>query len=115
MKLNNRIICHNTESGIKITFRNREFCLKYPLRIWKAYPPKARAFLIDNVTFLQTIDMPLVSDIKKISYNTSRPIFYPLFRDTLIKNTPQAVEDYKPSTPATIKKFLKIKYNGVSP
>jgi len=111
------LTCTDTESGLNITFRGRKFSLQYPPGIWESYPRRARNFLIDNLAFLETLDMPLVSGMKELKYNTTMPFFYSSFRKMVVRNIPQAVEDSGQSTEEAIRNFRKTKYSfsGTAP
>lgn len=96
-----------TNTGIKINFNKKDYKLIYPKQIWDSYPDKE--ILIDNLTYLLTITLPLVSNINEINYNTAFPLFKSLFEMVVIKTLPGATHDYKQSTSKKLKQFLNIR------
>ena len=96
-----------TNTGIKINFDQKDYNLTYPEKIWNSYPNKQ--VLIDNLAYLSTIVLPLVSKINNINYNTAFPLFKSLFENIIIRTLPGATHDYKQSTTKLIKQFLNIK------
>ena len=102
--------CKKTEEGLSITYENKEYSLSYPKNIWKKYPDGIREVLIDNLVHLLTMNLPLVSGIKKLKYNTARPVFKPFFDTVVINSLPGAVEDYDIQTEDIIKHFLNVEY-----
>ena len=96
-----------TNSGIKINFKNKSYNLTYPEQIWNSYPDKQ--VLIDNLAYLSTTVLPLVSNINNISYNTAFPLFKSLFDNIIIRTIPGATHDYKQYASNLIKQFLNVK------
>ena len=100
-----------SEDGILLNADNKSFSLKYPKEIWEKYPKELKEVFMDNFAFVSTIVMPLVAEINEVDYNTSKPLFEEVFRNSILKDIPSAVEDYKEKSKDVINKFLKIKYN----
>ncbi len=105
-----RLNCSQTNLGIKINTKNKNFHLIYPDKIWKNFPSKD--FLFDNLVYLLTISMPLVSNIKKVEYNTAVPYFKSEFYKGILAEIPSSADDYNVSARKIINKFksLKIKF-----
>ncbi|MFH1353117.1 MAG: hypothetical protein ABIH68_06065 [bacterium] len=110
MKSRDKIICRERKRGIALSFRGKDYDLTYPGGIWQAYPRKAKDFFIDNITFAQTVSLPLVSGIKTLNYGTSAPALKPFFDSAVVKNIPAAVDGYKVSTAGTIRQFINTGY-----
>jgi len=96
-----------TNSGIKINFKNKSYNLTYPKQIWNSYPDKQ--VLIDNLAYLSTTVLPLVSNINNINYNTAFPLFKSLFDNIILRTIPGATHDYKQKTSKLIQQFLNVK------
>ncbi len=105
-----RLVFSGRKKGFQASFRARKFRLIYPDGIWESYPAGSRDFLLDNLAFLGTLSMPLVSGAKEVEYNTSPPVLGQFFRNMVIRNIPSAIEDYRPSTSKTISHFMSIRY-----
>jgi hypothetical protein len=99
-----------TESGIAADLNGKKFSLIYPDGIWKQYPEDQKSNLVDNLAHLLTINVPLIAGVKKIKYNTARPIFKPLFDEVVRKSLPHAIEDYKIRTEKILKQFSETEY-----
>nr|MCK4929495.1 hypothetical protein [Nanoarchaeota archaeon] len=80
--------------------------LIYPSKIWSSYPMDSKKVLIDNLTYLLTINLPIVSKFRKIIYNTSKPFFEKQFKNMVLNGIPSAVNDYKQHTKEFIERFL---------
>jgi len=104
MNINFKII----KQGVKVRFDYKNFYLKYPKKIWEFYPYKD--ILLDNLAYVSSVNLPLISGINELRYNTGKPIIKKLVNRIILGNIPNAVEDYNENTLETIKKFLKIKY-----
>ncbi len=105
-----KLICKNYERGLKVKFKDRIFFLRYPKEIWENYPADIKNILVDNLVHLLTINLPLMSGIKKLKYNTSTPLFRSFFHTVVINSLPAAVHDYDIVTGKIIKQFLNINY-----
>ena len=64
-----------TNSGIRLNTKKGRFSLKYPQGVWQALSNAEKEFLFDNISYLNTACMPMVSGAKKALYSTSRPFF----------------------------------------
>lgn len=106
----NALECVIVRNGLSLKFRGKDFRLIYPAGIWERYPQQAKEILRDNLAHLLTVSMPLVSGVSVLRYNTSFPLFAPVFREVVTKNIPGAVEDYPQSTGETIERFLRTRY-----
>ncbi len=97
-------------TGIKLRVKNKDYNLRYPKQIWSEFPLRLKEILLDNLTYLITVNIPFVSSFDSIEYNTSMPYFKPFFDNMVVENIPSAVNDYSDSTYGVIKKFLNTKY-----
>lgn len=83
-------------------------------KIWKSYPSKIKQFLIDNYAYTSVVNAPLVAQEKKLTLNTGFPLFKPFIDKLIIKNIPNAVEDYEIRTQEAIQQFLNTEYEFMS-
>jgi len=96
----------NLSNGLRISYKKKNYDLNYPPKIWGSYPANSKKVLIDNLTYLLTINVPLVSKFNKVVYNTSRPFFQKQFQRMVLNGIPSAGNDYKQTTKEMIGKFL---------
>ena len=104
------ITCKEHDEGLTVKLEDKKFDLLYPKDVWKNYPREVKDILVDNLTFLLTMDFPLVAGVKKLKYNTSSPIFKPHFRKLVIGSLPGAAQEFIPTTGSIIKQFLETNY-----
>ena len=104
----NKVLAWPIKEGINISFRNKNYNLVYPEKIWKSYPNKN--VLIRNLTPLATLSLPLMLNIKKVYYNAPKPFFQKQFKKLLLKDLPSSTYDNKQDAIKLAKKFLEIKY-----
>lgn len=98
-------------NGLIIKAKGRNFHLTYPKDIWNSYPKEQKNFLIDNLVYLLTVNIPLIAPVDGIYYkNTSLPFFKPLIDLLMIDGIPSAVHSYKDSTFKRLKEFHNYKY-----
>jgi len=98
-----------TSKGLRLSYGKKNFALEYPSKIWKAYPRKNMKILVDNLAYLLTINVPLVSKFRKVVYNTSKPFFEKEFKRVVFEGIPSACNDYNQNTKDLIEKFLSTK------
>ena len=96
-----------TKKGLTLKTSKGAYELIYPPEIWQAYPKDIKDTLKDNLTFLLTINLPLVAGLQRVDYNTSLPFFLPFFFEIITEGIPSAVEDYDYSTQSILKQFLR--------
>ena len=97
-----------TKEGISIQFRNKNYKLKYPQKIWKNYFDKQN--LIKNYVPLATISLPLMLNLKKIHYNIPESEFQNKYKELLLKDLPSSTFDNKQDAVKLTQKFRKIKF-----
>ena len=95
-----------TSNGLRLSYGKKNLDLIYPSKIWSSYPMDSKKVLIDNLTYLLTINLPIVSKFRKIIYNTSKPFFEKQFKNMVLNGIPSAVNDYKQHTKEFIERFL---------
>lgn len=96
----------NTSNGLRLSYRKKNFDLVYPGGIWASYPKESRRVLVDNLTYLLTVNVPLVSSFRKVVYNTSKPFFEKRFKLMVLNGIPSATHDYKQGTKDFVDRFL---------
>ncbi|MFX1513956.1 MAG: hypothetical protein ACFFCQ_15345, partial [Promethearchaeota archaeon] len=99
------------DSGLIIYFRNKGYRLEYPADIWNFVPEVTQKALLDNLTMIYTMHLPMVlSEVNGINYSISRPLLEPYLFQNFIKDLPSCTEVDEIETHSTIKKFLNIEY-----
>jgi hypothetical protein len=106
MQLNFKI----SENGLNVRFSNKNFDLKYPKRIWSTLSLEEKNFFLDNVAYLDTICVPLVSGFNKVKYDTSKPFFKKEVYESIINDVPSVAEESKISTKKLLDKFKRTRY-----
>jgi len=66
-------------NGLVINFKDKNFHLKYPEKIWENFPESIKKIYIDNYLFLKSVHLPLILDVDKIKLNTSLPLLKSFF------------------------------------
>ena len=85
--------------------------IDYPESIWESYPDELKQILKDNVVFLLTMDLPVITNKKKISYTTNYPIFSPILQRCFLGDVPDTATNAEKSVHESIKRFLNIDYS----
>lgn len=98
------------DKGITVRYKNKDYSLVYPFKIWKSFPKSVKNTLVDNLVHLLTINFPLVSGSDKLLYNTSLPLFKSIFSNMILRGIPGSVERYNENTHKVIKRFLNVNY-----
>ncbi|MBR9682680.1 MAG: hypothetical protein GOV02_03305 [Candidatus Aenigmarchaeota archaeon] len=78
--------------------------------MWQSFPGKVKGALVDNLTFLLTMNMPLVSHKNSLSYDTSVPLFKSVLEKIVSGGIPGALEDCEYTTEETMQRFENIKF-----
>jgi len=94
------------KNGLRVKHGKKYYDLVYPDKIWSSYPCDSKKVLIDNLAYLLTINVPLVSRFRKVVYNTSKPFFEKQFKCFVVNGIPSATHDYKQYTKEFIDIFL---------
>ena len=97
-----------TESGIALSTKKGEFSIKYPVNVWKSFSGKE--FLYENIAYLNTICIPLVSGARELRYNTPKPLFKSEFDTSIARDIPSIVEEGRQNTQNLLSKFKKTNY-----
>ncbi len=95
-----------TSSGLRLSHGKKGYDLEYPHNIWATYPVQSMRVLTDNLAYLLTINLPLVSRFRRVVYSTPKPFFEKQFRRMVLKGIPSSTHDYKQGTKDFVKKFL---------
>ena len=61
-------------NGLVINFKDEDYHLKYPEKIWENFPESIKKIFIDNYLFLKSVHFPIILNVDKISLNTSLPL-----------------------------------------
>lgn len=94
-----------SNSGITLKTGKGSFSLEYPRSVWRNLSDAEKEFLCDNISYLNTACMPLVSGAKKVSYSTQKPFFKGQIDASIMKDMPSAVEEYREKSEDLLKKF----------
>ena len=106
-----RIECRLTNNGFCFRTGNKSFFLKYPEPVWRAYPYLHKKFLVDNLAYILSANIPFVSKVDKIIYkNTSQPFIKPYLDLSIYEQIPSAVNSYKDGTLNQIAVFSRAKF-----
>lgn len=97
------------DNGIKIRFRNNTYEIIYPNRIWSHYPDADKVVLLDHLTYVTTIHLPIVFGEGELLYNTALPFFEPYFFKNLIMDFPSCAEVDDTNTSDLIRQFMNLK------
>lgn len=103
------------KDGFSINFNEKEFLNEYEQNVWNKTPEKIQKLLIDNLSLVTTLHLGMIyPGVKKISFNTNRPIYEPYFIQNFIFDIPSCAEVDDLSIPSEIKKFLhlELSYNS---
>ena len=92
--------------GVELKSGKGTFKLEYPEPVWQSFLAE-RDFFLDNMAYLGTVCMPLVSNVSKITYNTAKPFFRKEFDKSVIRDIPSAVEEYKQTAREMLDMFMK--------
>ena len=95
-----------TADGVRLSYGKRKFDLIYPSNVWYTYPSKSQQVLVDNLAYLLTINLPFVSDFKRIVYNTTKPFFEKKFKRMVLEGIPSASHDYEQHSKELVERFL---------
>ncbi len=106
-----KVSCRLKPKGLILKAKRRTFHLTYPKKIWQSYPKEHKKFLIDNLVYLLTVNVPFISGVDKIIYqNISFPYLKPLIDHLTIEGIPSAVHSYKDSTFKLLRDFNNYQY-----
>jgi len=103
------ILGHYGDDGIKIRFRDNTYEIIYPNKLWSNYPTADKAVLLDHLTYVTTIHLPLVFSDRELLYNTALPFFEPYFFKNLIMDFPSCAEVDGTNTSDLIRQFMNLK------
>ncbi len=96
--------------GIGLSTPKGDFAINYPQKVWKNFSQKEKEFLAENIAYLNTICIPLVSGAKEMRYSTIEPFFKKDFDVSVLKDIPSLAEGGRQSTQKLFSKFKKTKY-----
>lgn len=96
--------------GIDIFVNKRPFPIKYPQKIWEKFPKELKNVLMDNLTYSSTIFLPQMLNLRKIQYETHRPLSETfLFKNGIYDMPISAIAD-KTSPEEYIKRFFNTRF-----
>lgn len=79
-----------TNHGLKVTLTygsiKKNFHLKFPDEIWKAFPDNSKMMLRDNLALLSSLELGVMLNAKKVRYDTPLPFFKSFFIEVLLKS-----------------------------
>ncbi|OGK18327.1 hypothetical protein A3G67_03465 [Candidatus Roizmanbacteria bacterium RIFCSPLOWO2_12_FULL_40_12] len=99
-----------TSSGIDIYLNKDRFPIRYPKKIWNAYPKEKKEILKDTLAHSSTFYVPQILGISEISYKTSRPLAESFFYKNGIYDIPYCANVDKKSSTEYLKFFFKTQY-----
>jgi len=98
------------EDGIDVKVSGKDHFLGYPEKVWRSYSPQNRRVLMDNLAFISTVQMPNLTGVKRMEYNTAYPLFASVFFENVINDLLYTADDEPKSSLEEIKKFLNTDY-----
>jgi hypothetical protein len=96
--------------GIDIYFNGKKFPIIYPPTIWQKYDSKKKAILKDNIALSSTFWLPLLYNLKKIGYQTSRPLSETFLYKNGIYDMPSCGSTDNKSIEKYIRNFFNTQY-----
>lgn len=94
------------EQGLNIIVDGHSLPIRYPSRVWQAYPQQLKEVLRDNIALSSTFFVPQILNTQRISYDTSRPISEAFLFKNGIYDMPNSALTDGASSISYIKKFL---------
>ncbi|MFC1769248.1 hypothetical protein ACFLZX_05805 [Nanoarchaeota archaeon] len=104
-----------TASGYTIRYKNEIYPVRFPKEIWKKFPLDLKRVFVDNLSFLQTSELPFMLMKDKCDYGINEPLVRSLLFRGIIQYLPYSTDMDNKSTTDEIKRFLKLKYNFSGP
>ncbi|MCK4519428.1 MAG: hypothetical protein KAU12_04830 [Candidatus Omnitrophica bacterium] len=102
-----------SKNGLRLKAKGLDFNLSYPGNIWAEYPQECKNFLVDNLVYTLTANIPLIAPIDSIVYkNISTPFIKPYVDLLTIEGIPSAIDSYDDSLLQTLKRYNNISYAG---
>ncbi len=105
-----RLDFKTSSAGIKLATKKGDFNLTYPKEVWQNFSAHEKTFFLENIAYLNTACVPLVSWIKELKYNTSLPFFKKFLDFSILKDIPSAVDDNRCSTKKIVERFKSTSY-----
>ncbi|MCK5306227.1 MAG: hypothetical protein KAJ66_03765 [Candidatus Omnitrophica bacterium] len=105
------IECELRKDGLRLKVNGRNFDLSYPGNIWAEYPQECKNFLVDNLVYTLTANIPLVAPTNSIIYkNISTPLIKPYVDLLTIEGIPSAINSYDDGLLQTLKRHNNVSY-----
>ena len=111
MKLNIR----TTQSGYAVGFKGKDYPVQFPSSIWQGFPKGVKEPFVDNMGFMQTMELPLLFSKSSISYNINEPFLRAIYFKAVMQHLPFSSDIDRKPVKEEIKKFLNIKYKFAGP
>lgn len=78
-----------TDNGLLLHLKwgsiDRKFNVLFPEEVWKPLPEDVKSMIIANIAHLSSLEIAIMLKAKKVSYNTSMPLFKSFFTEVLLK------------------------------
>ncbi len=79
-----------TEKGLHFSFKTgsqqHEYDINFPEETWKEFPYNYKLLMRDNLAHLSFLDLGIMHNIKKLSYDTPLPLFKSFFMEVILRN-----------------------------
>lgn len=102
-------------TGFQIKFKENQYPISYPPKVWNLTPGGTQVALKDNLAFATTIHLPIIYNSDKVIYHSGRPLLEPYFIQNFLKDIPSCTEVDRINTDEVIRKFLNIDFHFNNP
>ncbi len=85
LKINSQVTKQGLSLGLKWGSEHRKYHVLFPEELWKDFPEDYKKVIAENIAHLSSLDLVIMLNAKKISFNTPLPLFKSFFMEVLLK------------------------------
>jgi len=85
LKINSEVNKQGLTLGLKWGSEQRKYHVLFPEELWKEFPEDYKKVVAENISHLSTLDLVIMLNAKKVSFNTPLPLFKSFFMEVLLK------------------------------
>jgi hypothetical protein len=100
----------SNSSDLVINFKDKDFHLKYPEKIWENLPENIKKIFVDNYLFLKSVHIPIILNADKVILNTSSPLLKSFFLNMQFMDIPSFSFSDKVLPNEYFKRFFNTTY-----